>query len=55
MCVGIMEREAEGVWRVPGDVAERSRKYDAQRLGGGAEITLTNWAADPPHRRYMDG
>ena len=32
---GIVEREAEGVWRVPGDLAERGRQYDAQRLGGG--------------------
>ncbi|MDR3482887.1 MAG: relaxase/mobilization nuclease and DUF3363 domain-containing protein [Burkholderiaceae bacterium] len=32
---GIVEREAEGVWRVPGDLAERGREYDVQRLGGG--------------------
>ena len=31
---GIVEREAEGVWRVPGDLAERGRRYDAQHLGG---------------------
>ena len=37
---GIMEREAEGVWRVPGDLAERGRQYDAQRLGGGVAVDL---------------
>lgn len=33
---GIVEREVEGVWRVPGDLAERGSQYDAQRLGGAA-------------------
>jgi type IV secretory pathway VirD2 relaxase len=37
---GIVEREAEGVWRVPGDVAERGRQYDARRLGGGVAVEL---------------
>lgn len=32
---GIVEREAEGVWRIPGELAERGRQYDAQRLGDG--------------------
>jgi len=31
---GIVERMAEGVWRVPTDLLDRGRKYDAQRLGG---------------------
>lgn len=31
---GIVERMAEGVWRVPGDLPEQGRQYDAQRLGG---------------------
>ncbi len=31
---GIVERMAEGVWRVPTDLPERGRQYDAQRLGG---------------------
>lgn len=31
---GIVERVAEGVWRVPGDLPERGRQYDSQRLGG---------------------
>lgn len=35
-----MEREAEGVWRVPNDLAERGRQYDAQRLGGGVAVDL---------------
>ncbi|WP_144160843.1 relaxase/mobilization nuclease domain-containing protein [Paraburkholderia sp. BCC1885] len=38
--VGIVEREAEGVWRVPGDLAERGRQYDVQRLGGGVAVEL---------------
>ncbi|MFU3884478.1 DUF3363 domain-containing protein [Pseudomonas aeruginosa] len=38
--VGIVEREAEGVWRVPGDLTERGRQYDAQRLGGGVAVEL---------------
>ncbi|WP_372360691.1 DUF3363 domain-containing protein [Xanthomonas sp. NCPPB 1325] len=37
---GILEREAEGVWRVPDDLAERGRQYDAQRLGGGVAVDL---------------
>ncbi|GLW38859.1 hypothetical protein Pcaca04_27950 [Pectobacterium carotovorum subsp. carotovorum] len=31
---GIVERVAEGLWKVPEDLAERGRQYDAQRLGG---------------------
>lgn len=31
---GIVERVAEGVWRVPTDLPEQGRQYDAQRLGG---------------------
>jgi len=37
---GIVEREAEGVWRVPDDLAERGRQYDAQRLGGGVAVEM---------------
>ncbi len=37
---GIVERVAEGVWRVPDDLAERGRQYDAQRLGGGVVVEL---------------
>ncbi|WP_246797172.1 relaxase/mobilization nuclease and DUF3363 domain-containing protein [Burkholderia perseverans] len=37
---GIVEREAEGVWRIPGDLAERGRQYDAQRPGGGVAVEL---------------
>ena len=40
---GIVEREAEGVWRVPGDLAERGRHYDAQRLGGGVAVELKSY------------
>ncbi|MBG6434412.1 relaxase/mobilization nuclease and DUF3363 domain-containing protein [Pseudomonas aeruginosa] len=31
---GIVERVADGLWRVPDDLAERGRQYDSQRLGG---------------------
>lgn len=31
---GIVERVAEGLWKVPGDLPERGRQYDAGRLGG---------------------
>ncbi|NRE31727.1 DUF3363 domain-containing protein [Burkholderia pseudomallei] len=37
---GIVERMAEGVWRVPDDLAERGRQYDAQRLAGGVAVEL---------------
>jgi hypothetical protein len=36
----IVERVAEGVWRVPDDLAERGRRYDAQRLGGSVAVQL---------------
>ncbi|MBA6418130.1 relaxase/mobilization nuclease and DUF3363 domain-containing protein [Pseudomonas sp. 5Ae-yellow] len=32
--VGIVERVAEGLWKVPGDLPERGRQYDTQCLGG---------------------
>lgn len=38
--VGIVEHEAEGVWRVPDDLTEQGRQYDAQRLGGGVAVEL---------------
>ncbi|MCY1294017.1 hypothetical protein D9M68_264210 [compost metagenome] len=31
---GLVERVAEGLWKVPNDLLERGRQYDAQRLGG---------------------
>ena len=31
---GIVERVTEGLWKVPDDLAEQVRRYDAQRLGG---------------------
>lgn len=31
---GIVERVADGVWRVPADLPERGRQYDTQRLAG---------------------
>jgi len=33
---GIVERVAEGLWKLPDDLPERGRQYDAQRLGGAA-------------------
>ncbi|KAJ10352.1 relaxase/mobilization nuclease and DUF3363 domain-containing protein [Pseudomonas aeruginosa] len=30
----IVERVADGLWKVPDDLPERGRQYDAQRLGG---------------------
>jgi len=31
---GIVERVAEGLWKVPNDLLEKGHQYDAQRLGG---------------------
>lgn len=31
---GLVERIGEGVWRVPADLPEKGRQYDAQRLAG---------------------
>ncbi len=31
---GIVERLAEGLWKVTGDLSEQGRLYDVQRLGG---------------------
>lgn len=31
---GIVERLADGLWRIPPDMAEQGRQYDAQRTGG---------------------
>lgn len=37
---GLVERQTEGIWKVPQDLPERGRKYDAQRLGGGVSVEL---------------
>ncbi|MGN8198104.1 DUF3363 domain-containing protein [Salinisphaera sp. RV14] len=37
---GIVERIAEGIWRVPENLAERGRQYDMQGLGGGASVEI---------------
>ena len=37
---GIVERVAEGLWKVPNDLPERGRQYDSQRLGGGVVVEL---------------
>jgi hypothetical protein len=31
---GIVERQAEGVWRIPADLVARGQDYDRQRTGG---------------------
>lgn len=31
---GLVERQTEGVWKVPNDLPERGLQYDSQRLGG---------------------
>jgi len=37
---GIVERLTEGVWKVPVDLPERGRLYDALQLGGGMAVEL---------------
>jgi type IV secretory pathway VirD2 relaxase len=37
---GMVERVAEGLWKVPNDLPERGRQYDSQRLGGGVAVEL---------------
>ncbi|WP_395117819.1 DUF3363 domain-containing protein [Rhodanobacter sp. FW102-FHT14D06] len=37
---GMVERVAEGLWKVPDDLPERGRRYDGQRLGGGVAVEL---------------
>lgn len=37
---GIVERMADGVWRVPADLPERGRAHDIRRLGGGVAVEL---------------
>ncbi|MPW23496.1 DUF3363 domain-containing protein [Paraburkholderia sp. CNPSo 3157] len=43
---GIVEREVEGVWRMPDDLPERGRQHDAQQLSGGVAVELIA----PAHR-----
>lgn len=38
---GIVERLGDGLWRVPADLPEQGRRYDAQRLGGVAVTVHT--------------
>lgn len=37
---GIVERLAEGVWRVPVDLPDRGQRHDVQRLGSGVVVDL---------------
>ncbi|EQD36781.1 hypothetical protein B1B_16400 [mine drainage metagenome] len=41
---GIVERVAEGVWRVPTDLPKQGRQYDMQRLGGVAVELRSHFA-----------
>lgn len=47
---GIVERSAEGLWKVPGDLPERGRQYDAQRLGGAAVELKSHLPIEPQAR-----
>ncbi|MDX4953610.1 DUF3363 domain-containing protein [Delftia acidovorans] len=54
----IMGRVAEGLWKVPGDLPEQGRRYDAQRLSGVAvelKSHPTHRAAGPRDRRDLAG
>ena len=37
---GIVERVTEGLWKIPDDLPERGRQYDAQRRGGDVAVEL---------------
>lgn len=54
----IMGRVAEGLWKVPSDLPEQGRRYDAQRLSGVAvelKSHPTHRAAGPRDRRDLAG
>lgn len=40
---GIVQRVADGVWRIPDDLLERGRQYDVQRLEGGTAVQLKSY------------
>lgn len=40
---GIVERVAEGLWKVPDDLPERGCQYDSRRLGGGVAVELKSY------------
>jgi type IV secretory pathway VirD2 relaxase len=48
----VVERLSEGVWRVPADLPERGRQYDAQRLGG-ASVELRSHLSIEQQTRVM--
>jgi len=50
---GIVKREAEGVWRVPDDLAEQGRQYDARRLGGSVTVELKSHLSIERQSRVM--
>lgn len=43
---GIVERVGNGVWRVPPDLAEQGRRYDAQRSSGVAVVVHSRLSID---------
>lgn len=47
---GIVERMAEGLWKVPSDLPERGRQYDAQRRGGVAVELKTHLSIEQQTR-----
>ena len=56
---GIVERVAEGVWRVPADLPEQGRQYDMQRLGGvsvelRSHLPIEEWQARVIGATWLD-
>jgi type IV secretory pathway VirD2 relaxase len=43
---GIVERVADGVWRIPGDLPERGRAYDARRISEGVVVPHSHLPID---------
>jgi hypothetical protein len=43
---GIVERVADGIWRVPEDLVERGRVYNRQRWGQGAVVLRSNLSVE---------
>ncbi|HSW22324.1 MAG TPA: relaxase/mobilization nuclease and DUF3363 domain-containing protein [Burkholderiaceae bacterium] len=49
---GLVERVAEGVWRLPSDLPERARQHEARRLAGGS-VTLQSHISIERQTRAM--
>src|SRR5699024_7261557 len=50
---GVVERVAEGLWKVPDDLPERARQYDRQRWGG-VRVTLKTHLPIERQTRVID-